>query len=146
MSSQAQTAGRAGPREVSAARKTILVVDDEDALVRVLALVLEEEGYRVVTARNGRLALEAFGRHGADLVVTDFMMPEIDGRELLATLLEMRPRLPVVIMSSLDADIVNRACSGHAHFFRKPFDVPEFLRQIAHLASATGRDHLRVVK
>ncbi|HZQ63251.1 MAG TPA: response regulator [Casimicrobiaceae bacterium] len=146
MSPKAQAAPSGGTRELSAPHRTILVVDDEDALLRVLALVLEEEGYRVVTACNGRLALEAFATHGADLVITDYMMPEMDGKELVAALHEMRPRLPVIVMSSLDAAIAGAACAGHAQFVRKPFDIPDFLRSVAQLAAATGRDHLRLVK
>lgn len=146
MSLHPHAAGSGSARELPAARKTILVVDDEEPLLRVLALVLEEEGYRVLTARSGRLALEAYERHGADLVITDFMMPEMGGTELVALLQQTKPRMPVIVMSSLDADIIDRACSGHAHFFRKPFDVPEFLRIVAHFASGTGRDHLRLVK
>ncbi len=138
-------AGNPGEQE-HVARKTILVVEDEDALLRVLSLILEEEGYRVVTARNGRIALDVYRQEGADLVITDFMMPEMGGGELLACLQAERPRLPVVVMSSLDEAIVARACSGHARFFRKPFDVPDFLRVVASLATVGARDHLRLVK
>lgn len=138
-------AGSTGAGDVRPAPKTVLIVDDEDALLRVLALVLEDQGYRVVTARNGRAALELSRTQGADIVVTDFMMPEMGGNELIAALHETRPRLPVILMSSLDEDIIQRACAGHARFFRKPFDVPEFLRSVASLANGP-RDHLRRVK
>ena len=146
MGPQVQPASSGSGRESPGMRKTILIVDDEEPLLRILGLLLEEDGHRVVTARSGRLALEAYERHGADIVITDFMMPEMSGTELLATLLHRKPRLPVIVMSSLEGEVVNRACSGHAHFFRKPFDVPEFLRTVANLASGTGRDHLRLVK
>ncbi|MEO5701797.1 MAG: response regulator [Casimicrobiaceae bacterium] len=124
----------------------MLVVDDEDALLRVLALVLEDEGYRVITARNGRMALDACRSEVADVVVTDYMMPEMTGNDFIAALHAERPRVPVIVMSSLDEDVVARACKGHARFFRKPFDVPEFLRSIAHIAESASRDRLRLVK
>lgn len=146
MSHQSLNAGAPGTPESSTASRTVVVVDDEDALLRILALVLEDEGYRVITARNGRAALEACRLENADVVITDFMMPEMGGGELIAALHEMRPRLPVIVMSSLDEDVVARACIGHARLFRKPFDVPELLRSVAHCATAANRDHLRLVK
>lgn len=135
----------AGAHEYGPAPKTVLVVDDEDALLRVLALVLEEAGYHVITAHDGRSALDAVRAQPADLVVTDFMMPEIGGGELVSALLEARPRTPVIVMSSLEENVVSRQCAGHARFFRKPFDVPEFLQSVATLSAGT-RDHLRLVK
>ena len=145
MTPQPPTAG-GNARERPAARRTVLIVEDEEPLLRALTLLLEDAGYHVLAARSGRLALETFERHGADVVITDFMMPEMGGTELIAALHQVRPRLPVIVMSSLDAHVIDRACSGHAQFFRKPFDVTEFLRGIAQLASGTGRDHLRLVK
>lgn len=133
--------GDSGP-----ARKTVLVADDEEALLRILALVLEEAGYRVITAHDGRAALDAARTQAADVVITDFMMPELGGGELLSALLEARPRTPVIVMSSLEESVIARSCNGHARFFRKPFDVPEFLHSVASLASAGPRDHLRLVR
>lgn len=132
-------------RELASARKTVLLVDDEDALLRVLALLLEEEGYRVLTARNGRAALETARTDVVDVVVTDFMMPEMDGGQLIHALHADRSRPPVLVMSSLEEQTVSRVCTGHAGFFRKPFDVPEFLRAVSSLAAAP-REHLRLVK
>ena len=145
MSHQFAQMGSAGERE-NAARKTVLVVEDEDALLHVLALILEEEGYRVLTARNGWAALDVYRDQGADVIITDFMMPDMGGGELLGAVHQERPRLPVIVMSSLEEGIVTRACLGHARFFRKPFDVPEFLNSVAALATTGGRDHLRLVK
>ncbi len=137
---------RSAARKDAATRKTILVVDDEDALLRVLALLLEEEGYRVLTARNGRAALETVRTDTVDVVVTDFIMPEMDGGQLVRALREARSRLPVLLMSSLEEQSVSRVCSGHAGFFRKPFDVPDFLRTLSSLAASSNREHLRLVK
>lgn len=142
MSHRVLHAGSAGPRDRGT--KTILVADDEEPLLRVLALVLEEEGYRVLTARDGRMALDAYKSMGADVVITDFMMPEMNGGELLQALQEVHPRLPVIVMSSLEESAVVRACAGHARFFRKPFDVPEFLNSVATLAEGDGRDSRRL--
>jgi CheY-like chemotaxis protein len=131
--------------EQLAPRRTILVVDDEDGLVRVLALLLQDEGYRVLTAQSGRAALEAARAERVDVVITDFMMPHMDGGELLRALHATYPRTPVMVMSSLEERSIGRVCNGHAGFFRKPFDVPDFLRAVNALASGQ-RDHLRLVK
>jgi DNA-binding response OmpR family regulator len=139
----------AGPEsavaEQLAPRRTILVVDDEDALLRMLALLLQDEGYRVLTAHDGRAALEATDAERVDVVITDFMLPHMDGGELLRALHAAHPRTPVMVMSSLEERSIGRVCNGHAGFFRKPFDVPDFLRAVSALASGQ-RDQLRLVQ
>jgi two-component system response regulator VicR len=63
--------------------KTILVVDDEYALVESITELLQEEGYRVVSAGNGRDGLAMLQKEKPDLVLVDFMMPIADGKELV---------------------------------------------------------------
>lgn len=66
--------------------KTILVIDDEYAILDALRVLLEDEGYRVLTAEDGAAGLEALGREKVDAVVLDLMMPRMDGRAVLAAL------------------------------------------------------------
>ena len=66
--------------------KTILIVDDEYALVENLTELLQEEGYRVVSAANGKDGLERLQKEKPDLVLTDCMMPLADGRELVRSM------------------------------------------------------------
>jgi len=66
--------------------RTILVIEDQDTLRRNVALLLEMEGFRVVTAENGRLGVEMARRERPDLVICDVMMPEMDGHEVLREL------------------------------------------------------------
>ncbi|MEX0786537.1 MAG: ATP-binding protein, partial [Dehalococcoidia bacterium] len=68
--------------------RSILVVDDEESIQRLLGSLLEMDGHRVDTARNGREALEHIGRHRYDLVITDIKMPDMDGRDLYRQLLD----------------------------------------------------------
>lgn len=109
--------------------RTILVVDDEWAVADVLESLLDDEGYRVVTASNGRQALERLREVATDVIITDFMMPVMDGSALLEALAADRETasIPVVMMSSLPESAVRERCRGYAAFMRKPFRVPEVL-------------------
>src|SRR5438876_1175701 len=79
---------------------TILLVDDEDAVQKLLTYPLEREGFRVVSARDGEEALDRFGEENPDLVVLDIMLPHLDGLEVCKHLrekLERDPREPEFI-------------------------------------------------
>ena len=130
------------------AARTVLIAEDDPALRQVLEGLLEEMGYRVLVAENGRAALERYRAEGADLILTDFLMPEMNGSELLRALGAGKPgRPPVVVMSSMEEQVVAHACQGYARYFRKPFDVHEFLEALEALTAPPGRrDRLRVVK
>ena len=65
----------------------VLIIDDDPAMLELLSMVLEDNGFRVVTARNGVCGLQAFREHALSAVLTDIIMPELDG---IATILEMR--------------------------------------------------------
>ena len=60
----------------------ILLVDDEEAILKLLRFPLEKEGYQVVTARDGDEALETFARESFDVVILDIMLPHVDGMEV----------------------------------------------------------------
>ncbi|HEX4474315.1 MAG TPA: response regulator [Polyangiaceae bacterium] len=81
---------------------TLLLVDDEFATLEVLELLLEPEGYRVLTASNGDEALELLGSDHVDLVITDYKMPKMDGVELCERMrLDDRWReIPVILTSA----------------------------------------------
>src|SRR5690242_13837415 len=82
--------------------KTILVVDDEYAMVEALSALLADEGYRVVAAANGEEALARLADSSPDLVLLDVMMPRLDGREVLRTM-RAEPafaRVAVIMMSA----------------------------------------------
>ena len=117
---------------------TILVVDDEEAIRGLLVAALEDEGYAVVAARNGRVALEAIALGRPDLIVTDVMMPELDGRELIRQL-QTRPEwasIPVVLLSAAPLD--GRSTVSSAAAVAKPFDFDALLGVIA---AALGPTH-----
>ena len=79
--------------------KKILLVDDEATILDTYSLLLEEKGYAVVTAENGRKALEEFSRDSFDLVITDLAMPGGDGFELLEEIKGRSPQTPVIVFT-----------------------------------------------
>jgi CheY-like chemotaxis protein len=103
----------------------VLVVDDEFGIVKLLEEVLTDEGHRVVIATNGQQALERAAREKPNLVVTDLMMPVMDGAALLRGM-RADPQLadvPVVIMSAIPEATVAERSPGYAAFVRKPFNI-----------------------
>ena len=108
--------------------QTVLVIDDDESLRRVMEYHLQEEGYGVVTAVDGRAGLERFQAGPVDLVVTDIRMPEMDGMELLARVKAMQPDVPVVILTAhgtIDS-AVEAMKLGATDYLTKPFSREQF--------------------
>jgi len=82
---------------------TVLIIDDEETLLHVRKLVLESEGYQVLSARNGVEGLEVFSRERIDAVITDQVMPGIDGVQVAKEIKKQKPALPVIMLSALQA-------------------------------------------
>jgi CheY-like chemotaxis protein len=110
----------------------VLVVEDEPTVRSVLARLLERNGYRVITAEHGLAALEIWraSRDGIDAVVTDVIMPELGGRELVERLRQERPDLPVVFVSGYDERAAFEELPPQALFVFKPFDSRELLARL----------------
>ncbi|MFS0756935.1 response regulator [Noviherbaspirillum sp. 1P10PC] len=77
----------------------VLVVDDETALADIIGAYLEANGYRITVANDGQEALALDARDPADAVITDFAMPGMNGRDLVADLRRRRPDLPAIMVS-----------------------------------------------
>ncbi len=119
--------------------KTILVIDDEVILAEMLQALLEDEGYQVVTARNGREGLERLAEHHPDLILCDVMMPLLDGRELCRQV-QARPEygsMPIILMSAASAAAGLDDCQ-YAAFLSKPFDLDDLLNTINNLLGQPG--------
>ncbi len=80
----------------------ILIVDDDQSILRLYQEELEEDGYEVVTASSGTEGLEKFEREHPDLVTLDIHLPDIDGIKLLRQMKEKRPRLPIIMSTAYD--------------------------------------------
>jgi len=111
--------------------KKILAVDDERHIVRLVQINLEKEGYEVVTAGNGREALEKVNSEKPDLVVMDVMMPEMDGFEALKRLKDnaATAQIPVIMLTAKaqDADVFRGWQSGVDLYLTKPFNPMELI-------------------
>ena len=117
---------------------TILVVDDEEPVVDLLTDMLEDEGHTVLFAYNGRVALEMIEHQAPDLVISDVMMPFVDGIQLCKRLREEHDphRLPIILMSAaLPPDL--STCGANA-FLGKPFDIGRFDDLIASYVPSRG--------
>ncbi|HEX6158689.1 MAG TPA: sigma-54 dependent transcriptional regulator, partial [Thermoanaerobaculia bacterium] len=103
--------------------RTILAIDDDDSLRRVVEYNLAEEGYRVITAADGPSGLEAYQREAVDVVLTDIRMPGIEGIELLARLKAMQPELPVIMLTAFGTidSAVEAMRLGAFDYLTKPF-------------------------
>jgi CheY-like chemotaxis protein len=116
--------------------KKILLVDDEFALMDTLRDFLEDEGYLVETADNGKDALEAMAQSRPDLVITDIMMPIMDGKAMLRAMHDdpgLSP-IPVVLMCSVRREVAvppGEDLPATAAFLRKPFKLDELLETVA---------------
>ena len=108
--------------------KTILLVEDEFGIAGALSVLLEDEGYRVFTAANGRDALDRLTEVAPDLVITDFMMPLMDGAAL-GKALRADPasaHIPILVMSAVPEAALRARFDGYDAFLRKPFPIPVF--------------------
>jgi CheY-like chemotaxis protein len=120
--------------------KTILLVDDEHAILDALSGILEDEGFRVVVAGNGREALARLEEVLPDVALVDVMMPVMDGRELIRQMQadERWKQVPVVLMSAVPLTILNRDSPlVYADFFQKPFDLWKLVDRLRELAGPT---------
>jgi len=80
----------------------ILVVDDDLHIQRLYKEEFEEEGYEVVTASNGKDAIELFDSEAPDIVTLDILLPDVDGIRLLRQMKEKRPKVPIIMSTAYD--------------------------------------------
>jgi CheY-like chemotaxis protein len=115
---------------------TILVVDDEFLISDLLAHALEDQGYRVTQAYHGRKALEVLAQETPALVVTDFMMPLMNGLELARAIRGNAhwQHLPIILLSGAQGSIAREHPSLFNEVFDKPFPVRQLLARIQDLA------------
>jgi two-component system cell cycle sensor histidine kinase/response regulator CckA len=122
-----------------ARRSTILIVEDDTALRRLLSAALERRNYRILAAKDGAEALEAFRRHNSDidLVVTDLVMPRVDGLHLRERILDKKPDVKFLFMSGYYEQIEEQSQRSltHCGFLEKPFLPDELEEKVRELLS-----------
>ena len=128
-----RNASRGAATPGSPVRKRILVLDDEQAIQRLLKIVLESEGYDVVTTDDGRLALEMIRQQPVDLIIQDLRMPKMDGLQFLRHLKEQNPELPSIVLTAygtLESAVEAMRLGAYTHI-NKPFDTEEIRLTVA---------------
>jgi DNA-binding response OmpR family regulator len=110
----------------------ILLVDDEPNIIELAQLYLEREGYRIITAANGKAALEAVETQRPSLMVLDLMMPEVDGLEVCRTLRGKKDPVAILMLTARDEDIdkILGLELGADDYLTKPFNPRELVARV----------------
>ncbi len=111
---------------------TILLVDDEQNILRVVSTTLTAERYEVVTAQSAEEAMERFGQNGFDLVITDLKLPGQSGLDLLAFIKSRKPDVPVIVITAFGTigNAVDAMKKGAFNYLTKPVNPDELLTVI----------------
>ncbi|WRQ32409.1 hybrid sensor histidine kinase/response regulator [Bacteroidales bacterium MB20-C3-3] len=125
--------------EITPSDFTVMIVDDVDANVLLLKLLLTKAGYKTTTAYNGKDALNLVSRTSPDLILLDIMMPVMDGHEVAEKLKGMPDKrdIPIIFLTALNSpeDIVKGFKNGAADYISKPFNKEELLIRVNHQLS-----------
>ncbi|MBF0114889.1 MAG: response regulator [Magnetococcales bacterium] len=115
----------------------ILIVDDDPDILALLTEMLVQAGHTIDVAENGREALQTLAQTPVDMVMTDIFMPELDGLDLMATLLKAHPRMPIIAMSggyrAMDPQLTLKMARmfGACEIVSKPFELVVLQQAIA---------------
>ncbi len=123
---------------------SILVVDDDETLRTVVCRTLQAAGYHTVEAGDGRQGYDQIRRQPVDLVITDIIMPEVEGLELILRLQCDFPQLPILAISgggriSPEDYLQSARYCGAARVLSKPFERLDLLAEVAALLNGRGR-------
>ena len=125
------------------ATETILVVDDEANIIDLASMYLEQDGFRVQSARDGTTALEMIARQPPALLVLDLMLPEVDGWEVCRRLRsgKVAPDLPIIMLTARDDDVdkIVGLEMGADDYLTKPFNPRELVARVKAVLRRTRR-------
>jgi len=112
----------------------ILLVEDEAITRSAFADALRSEGEEVIEAADGIRALELLAQHQVDLLITDLVIPKLNGFELVAQIRSKRLRMPILLISAYVSQHAGRIISsGSAEFMHKPIDPPDLIAAVQRL-------------
>ncbi len=123
-------------------RRRILIIDDEIKLTRSIAFALRQSGYECLESHNGRAGYELAQKEAPDLVLLDVRMPGHSGLDVLRSLRQDLPAVPVIMMSALDAtqDAVQAVKLGAVDYLSKPLDMDDLIQVIENTTSQSQTD------
>lgn len=112
--------------------KNILIVEDDKEIIELLSLALESKGYKVLKAEDGQLGYEMYRKNQIDLIVTDAMMPNIDGYQFVKLVRIDNKAIPIIMLTALqsEADELSGFDSGVNDYVSKPFSIEVLIRRI----------------
>lgn len=120
----------------SQSKKTVLIIDDDRFLIKLMGKAIERAGYNVMTASQGKQAIEVLSQQDVDLIVVDLMMPEMDGLAFLHWLRqEAELKIPTLVQTAMvkpdtEAHVMN---AGASDLVFKPVKVPDLIARIQEL-------------
>ncbi len=124
-------------------KRKIMVVDDDVQILQSLRKLLQAEGYEVVSAADGREALERFDPQAIDLMLLDLNLPARSGWDVFERVTALNPLLPIVIITGRDRQRELAGAAGVGALMEKPLDVPLLLRTIEELLAETPESRLK---
>ena len=112
-------------------RKTILVVDDEIKIIEVISLYLKNEGYEVVSATNGREAIDKYKANDIDLIILDLMLPDISGEDVCREIRAISD-VPIVMLTAKtdESSVLNGYSLGSDDYITKPFSPKQLVAKV----------------
>lgn len=112
--------------------KHILIIEDEPGIYRFLKQGLEEEGYEISLATDGRQGMELFGKKSADLILLDWMLPKMNGMDVCKAIRERDRETPILFLTAKDTvqETIEGLQAGANDYIKKPFSFEELLERI----------------
>jgi DNA-binding response OmpR family regulator len=126
-----------------AAKKKILVVDDDPHIRDSLHKVMDAEGYEVVLASNGQEGIKYIYADRIDLLLLDVSLPDISGWDVFGTITSINPFLPIIIITGRDDQHDLATLGGVGALIEKPLDVPQLLETVKELLAESPEVHLQ---